>query len=359
MVGVPSPPAREPVRGLLFACLTCARPVYSRRLDERIYPHRRKATEMLLAATIFWGLSFPVMRSLSLVQEQMLPQANSWFMSSATVLVRFGVSALILIAWSWRTLRQMTWLEVWQGVGIGFFGGAGILFQMDGLAYTSASTSAFLTQSYCILIPILVAFRERRRPSGIVAVSSLLVLAGVAVLAQFDWRKAHLGRGEWESLIGSLLFTGQILWLERPGFAANRVAHFTIVMFLVIALLALPVCGLTMNHASDLLVIFHSPAVLGLTGILIFACTLIAYVVMNRWQPQVPATSAGLIYAVEPVFASLFALFLPTWFSVLGGFNYPNEMFTLNLLLGGGLVTVANVLIQIQPLKTTPALGRS
>ena len=309
---------------------------------------------MLLAATIFWGLSFPVMRSLSLVQEQVLPQANSWFMSSATLLVRFGVSALILIAWSWRTLGKLTGLEVWQGVGIGFFGGAGMLFQMDGLAYTSASTSAFLTQCYCILIPIIVAVRERRWPSWIVAVSSLLVMAGVAVLAQYDWRRAIMGRGEWETLIGSLLFTGQILWLERPGFAANRVTHFTVVMFLVMALIALPVCGLTMNRASDLVVIFQSPVVLGLTGILIVACTMISYVVMNRWQPQVPATDAGLIYAVEPVFASLFALFLPAWFAALGGFHYPNEKFTLTLVLGGGLITAANVLIQFRPTKSAP-----
>ncbi|MBI3876134.1 MAG: DMT family transporter [Verrucomicrobia bacterium] len=318
-------------------------------MDARDYPQRRKASEMLLLATIFWGVSFPVMRALSLAQEQLLPAANSWFMTSAIVAVRFSVSALILIPWCWRTLRQLTWLEVWQGIGLGFFGGAGILLQMDGLAYTPASTSAFLTQSYCVLIPLIVAVRERRLPSWIVCGCTALVMIGVAVLARFDWREFKLGRGEWETLLGSIFFAAQMLWLERPGFAANRVSHFSLVMFLVMALLAAPVCAVTMNEPGDLLVFFRSPLVIALTAVLVLACTMVANLLMNRWQPQLSATEAGLIYAVEPVFASLFAMCLPAWLSAWGGFDYANERFTPSLLLGGGLILAANTLIQFQP----------
>lgn len=303
---------------------------------------------MLLFATIFWGLSFPVMRSLALVQEQLLPGVSSWFMTSATVFARFGLSALLLAAWSWRTLRRMTALELWQGAGLSFFGGLGILFQMDGLAYTDASTSAFLTQCYCVAIPIIIAVRERRWPSLLAVACAILVMAGVAVLSQFHWHEFKLGRGELETLIGSLLFTGQILWLERPLFAPNRVNHFSIAMFAGIAVISLPVCLLSMNRAADLIVAFRSPIVLSLTAVLVLACTMVAYMIMNYWQPRLPATDAGLIYAVEPVFASLFALFLPEFLGALGGFHYANEALTRNLLIGGGLITAANVLIQIK-----------
>jgi drug/metabolite transporter (DMT)-like permease len=313
---------------------------------------------MLLFATIFWGVSFPVMRSIALVQKQLLPEAGSWFMSAATVAVRFGVAALLLAAWSWRTLRHMTRLELWQGTGLAVFGGLGILFQMDGLAYTHASTSAFLTQSYCVLIPLFLAARARRGPPLRVVVCTLLVMAGVAVLAQFDWRDFRLGRGELETLVGSLLFTGQILWLERPCFAPNRVCHFSLVMFAGIAAIALPVCLVSMTRPSDLLVAYGSPMVLGLTGILILACTIVAYMIMNHWQPCLPATDAGLIYAVEPLFASLFALLLPGWFGALGGFNYPNEQLTAHLLIGGGLITAANVLIQLRPAGAPQVVSR-
>jgi hypothetical protein len=72
---------------------------------------------------------------------------------------------------------------------------------------------------------------------------------------------------------------------------------------------------------------------------------------MNRWQPKITATEAGLIYCVEPLFASVMALFLPALFSRWAGFDYRNEALTWHLLAGGGLITLANVLIQLNPPK--------
>jgi drug/metabolite transporter (DMT)-like permease len=309
---------------------------------------RRKAIQMLLLATVFWGMSFPTMKSVVMVQQRLLPNASTWFFTSLGVTVRFGAALLIMLFWTWSTFRRMSRLEVWQGLGLGLFGGAGLLFQMDGLAYTSASVSAFLTQCYCLSLPVLVALRDRRWPSPILIASCAMVVAGVAVLAGVDWRSMKLGRGEWETLIGSVLFTGQILWLERPLFAQNNVNHFTLVMFAVTALTAAPVSLLTMQRPQDLLMAYHSPAVVGFMVILVAFCTMISYVAMNYWQRFVPATEAGLIYCVEPVFASLFALFLPGWFSIAGGFGYANESVTTNLLVGGGLITAANVLLQVR-----------
>ena len=68
--------------------------------------------------------------------------------------------------------------------------------------------------------------------------------------------------------------------------------------------------------------------------------------VMNVWQRHVTATEAGLIYCSEPVFASLLALFLPAIFSAWANIHYANENLTLRLLVGGGLITAANILLQ-------------
>ena len=70
---------------------------------------------------------------------------------------------------------------------------------------------------------------------------------------------------------------------------------------------------------------------------------------MIAWQPKITATEAGLIYCVEPIFGSVMALFLPALFSVWAGLNYANEKATWTLLVGGGLVTLANVFIQWRP----------
>ena len=310
--------------------------------------HRRKAARMLLLATLFWGVSFPAMKALGLLQQRLVPEAGSWFVTSNVVVVRFAVAAFILLIWSWRTARQMTFLELWQGAGLGLFAGGGMLFQMDGLAYTSASTSAFLTQCYCLVLPVIAALQERKRPAPLISVCSVMVVVGVAILAGIDWRDIRLGRGEWETLIGSASFTGQILWLERPLFARNRVSHVTLVMFTGMTMIALPVAVWTTPTPTAWLALYQSGAVLGLVGVLIVFCTLTSFVMMNRWQPHLAAAEAGLIYTAEPVFASLFALVLPAWFSALGGLSYPNEQLTSSLLIGGGLITAANVLIQVK-----------
>jgi drug/metabolite transporter (DMT)-like permease len=308
-----------------------------------------RATGMLVLATAFWGLSFPTMKGLGLLQAPLLPDSSSWFVATLCLTYRFLGCALIMLVLCARTLRHITWLEIWQGVGLGIFAAGGLIFQMDGLAYTSASTSAFLTQFYCLIIPVWVALCDRRMPSLLVIACSLMVIIGVSILSSFDWRNLHLGRGELETIIGSIIFTGQILWLQRPKFARNNVNHFSLVMFAVIALCCFPIAMLTTEQARDWIVAYQSPSALAFLVILIFFCTLGGYGLMNAWQPYVTATQAGLIYCAEPVFASLFALFLPGLFSTWASIPYPNEQLGFKLLIGGGLITLANALIQLQP----------
>src|SRR5216117_1520497 len=107
---------------------------------------RLRAAQMLVVANAFWGLSFPVMKAMQLVHQPLLPAGSSWFVASSTIFVRFLLASLIMLLLSARTLHQLTRLEIGQGLGLGLFATAGLILQMDGLAYTSASTSAFLTQ---------------------------------------------------------------------------------------------------------------------------------------------------------------------------------------------------------------------
>jgi drug/metabolite transporter (DMT)-like permease len=340
---------------------------------------RLRAAQMLVVANAFWGLSFPVMKAMQMVHQPLLPAGSSWFVASSTIFVRFLLASLIMSLLSARTLHQLTRLEIGQGLGLGLFATAGLILQMDGLAYTSASTSAFLTQFYCLIIPVWVAISERRWPSKLTVACSLLVLAGVALLSEIvalnwsgtraglntDWLR--LGRGELETLLASTIFTGQILWLQRPKFAPNNVNHFSLVMFATITVASLPAAVLTAGPAQDWLAAYRLGSVWVFTAVLTGFCTLGAYVLMNRWQPLLSATQAGLLYCLEPVFASVFALFLPAWLSALAGIQYPNEQLGFGLIAGGSLITIANALMSLgerrapernePPEPRTPALS--
>lgn len=307
----------------------------------------RKALNMLVLATVFWGLSFPLMKTVGLVQQRILPGSSSWFGTALTNGLRFGLASVVMGLFCYKTMHQITRREISLGAGLGFFGGIGLIFQMDGLNYTSASTSAFLTQAYCIVLPVVVALRDRKWPSLKLMASCALVVSGIGVLTGFDLRTFQLGRGEWETLIGSAIFTAQILWLDLPRFKGANVRHFTLVMFLVILAVSLATTALTAENSQQIVVLAGSAGILKLTALLVVFCTLIAYTMMNRWQPHVPASEAGLVYCAEPVFTSLFALVLPNILAGWVGVEYANETLTKNLLVGGGLIVGANILLQM------------
>ncbi len=290
---------------------------------------RAKAIGMLLLATPCWALSFPVMKALSLEQQKLLPGGGSWFFTALGVMIRFGVAGLLMLPLLFRAGQRFSRREIEQGIVLAIFGGGGILFQMDGLAYTAASTSAFLTQGYTVFIPLWT-----------------LVLVGVGVLAGLNLHSLKLGRGEMETIIASLFFTVQILTLENPRYAANRPVQFSIVMFLAMALFSAPLVWATAPDAAACLRAYASPAACGFMAALIVVSTLAGYLIMNLWQRRVTATEAGLIYCIEPVCASVMSLFLPAWFSVWANIHYPDEQLTALLLIGGALVTAANVLLQ-------------
>jgi len=288
-----------------------------------------KAAVMLFLATSVWGASFLAMKALGLKQQEALPGSGTWFLTSLSLLARFGVSALLVGLWLGKKSADVTRLEILQGAGLGAFGGLGILFQMDGVQHTAG----------CVM-----------------------VAAGVAVLANVDWRELRLGRGETESILGSILFTGQILWLERPKFHQNRHAVATFTMFVTVALVVLPVVLFTGNGWREWTVAYASWPTVILIGFLTLGGTLAAYATMNYWQPHVPATEAGLIYCCEPVFTSVFALFLPGIMSAAFKIRYPNESLTPHLLIGGGLVTAANLLAMWPTLRLSllrPAADRA
>jgi drug/metabolite transporter (DMT)-like permease len=305
----------------------------------------RRAIYWLILATAWWGFSFPLTKALYAGQRALVPEAGSTFLAALGHAARSALAVLCLLPLVWRGgIRAAEWR---QGLGLGLASAGGLFFQADGLDHTLASTSAFLTQFTCVLIPLWLAVAHRRalgwRAAGCVA----LVMVGVAVLAGFDPRELRLGRGEAETLLATAFFTWQIVLLDRSEHAANRAVVTTMVMFAVVAAVLALVALAAAPTPVAMGTVWLRPANIVLLVLETLFCSLFAYLLMNRWQRHVTATEAGIIYCFEPVFASVCALFLPAWVSALMAIDYANEAVTWRLVVGGGLILLANVALQV------------
>jgi len=72
--------------------------------------------------------------------------------------------------------------------------------------------------------------------------------------------------------------------------------------------------------------------------------SVVAFNLMNTYQHYVSASQAGIIYTLEPVFASIAAMILPGMLSVAIGVDYANEHLVMPMFIGGGLIIVANLI---------------
>lgn len=291
-----------------------------------------------------------------LAQESLIPGREQWFHSALILFVRMSLAALIMGLFYQKQLRAMGLSEIRQGIALGAFGGVGMLFQTDAQHFIPASTSAFFTQFTCVFLPLVIAVRSRAWPSGRVAASCLLVMTGCAVLSGISGEGLAFGRGEWETIIAAALFTGQILVLERESYRKNEMRSAATVMFAVKALVLAPVIllsspgeaaspgGRGLGLFAETLGAFSHGPVLLMTALLTVFSTVYGYATMTQWQSCVSPVQAGMIYATEPIFATLWALFLPGWFSAIGGISYPNEVLGGPFFIGGALILGANML---------------
>ncbi len=334
----------------------------------------------LISVNALWGLSFPVVKSLNewmgihfQVSEVNETSAFRILASSWMVAARFTL-AFVLISLLWNRLTRNATRQEWiAGAVIAIFFYLGLTMQVIGLATIEASRSGFLTSLTAVFTPVISTLAYRRLPSRFTIIGALIAVLGVAVLTgmiEVDGRGIRLATdslerwtmGDTWTTLGSFLFSFQVLLLDYYGRRLNSAA-VTPSMFLTTALLgwitvaiilATPIREWTQVPNANLYqftALTFDPVYFGSLIALAFFCSLLSFGWMNQFQPSVSATQAAVIYSLEPVFASAFALFLPGWLSTMTGIPHSNEVMTPHLWVGGIMILVANV-VALYPSKT-------
>lgn len=328
---------------------------------------RARAIVALVAVNAMWGSSFPAMKCLNLEMDSHfgvteLTASTAFRMSSAAwvIALRFSLAFLIMLVFMRRRIAKIRLVHLASGAAIGSLFFLGLLLQVIGLATIPASRSGFLTSLAVVFTPMMSTLLGRRIPrisvlfSAAVAVLGVSILTGLITLGNGQLVLADDGLSRWtigDSLttLAALCFSGQILLLDRLG-KRHDASAFTPSMFAIVALLAFLVFGVLFGRTPeeivspsiDWMTLATQPRFYGLIVVLCLFPSLLAFAWMNKYQPCLSAVQAAVIYTLEPVFASLWALFLPGLLSGVCYISYGNETFSDTLVVGGSLVLVAN-----------------
>lgn len=242
---------------------------------------------MLIFITMIWGGTF-------LAVHLAMQVSGPFFF----VGLRFAAATVVLMLFSLRSLRGLTWYELKAGVLIGVAIMFGYGLQTVGLQTISSSQSAFITAMYVPMVPLLQWLVLGRFPGVMAWVGVLLAFSGLMLLAAPSSSDMTLSLGEILTLIGTLGMAAEIILIGAYAGKVN-VKRVTVVQLATASLasfLMMVPTGESVPPYSNYLL--YSAIGLGMASAII-------QVTMNWAQRSVSPTRATVIYAGEPVWAGL------------------------------------------------------
>jgi len=287
----------------------------------------RRALAAMVLATLLWGGTFVAIRD-----------AVADVPPALLVCARFlGAGALFALVLAFRR-RLPRRLDVAGGALSGLLMVGGFFLQALGLRSTSAGSSAFLTCAGTLLAAFWAWLLLHERPGARLTIGLALAMVGAALLSLHGGFR--LGAGELITLGGAALFALQVVAIARFAATTDTIAFVCVQSFVaggVLLPFALPSAGAlgTLGGAN-----------LARFGYLLLAGSTVAPLLQVYAQRTLPAGRMGLLFALEPVFALVFAV-------TLGA-----ERFEPRWWLGAGLILFAVVMVEWKPVATdAPVLG--
>ena len=277
------------------------------------------ATLALLAITASWGSTFFLIHDLL----DRVPVLD--FLA-----VRFTIASIAILLVSPKAIR-LSRDRMRHAIVLGALYGVAQIMQTAGLTTTAASISGFITGMYVVATPLFAALLLRARIGGLTWVAVLLAITGLGVLTLGNVGAGlGLGYGEALTLVSAMIYALHIVGLGAWSNAKDALG-MAIVQCIVIAVIctgaAAPGGIVLPQTTADWLSVGYMALFAGAAALL-----------GQTWaQAHLPPTRTAIIMTMEPVFAAFFAV-------LLGG-----ESATLRMLLGGGLVLTAMLIVELVP----------
>ncbi|MBN2226949.1 MAG: DMT family transporter [candidate division Zixibacteria bacterium] len=271
----------------------------------------------LLYAAAIWGATFFIVKS---TLDDIDP----------VVLVgyRFLIAGLGLLVYVWLSGRRLI-ADLKQAIVLGVLLWILYIPQTMGLQYTTASNSGFITGLFVAFVPVFLLTIFRRRPTVPELIASLLSLVGLWVLTG---GLVDINIGDMLTVITAMAYALHLLYADK--YMKGGIDPFVSAcqQFIIVGVLSL-LTGLLFDLPFGI----ASHRTMSMVIFLAVFPTLSAFVIQMVAQKIAKPLRVSLIFALEPVFAAMFA-----W--TLGG-----EIFVLRRAIGGLLIFAALVVSGMRP----------
>ena len=126
----------------------------------------------LLLTTLIWGSSFVILK------DTLNSIPTLWVLA-----LRFCGAAVILALCCFRRFQKIDRGYLKGGVVMGLCMAAGYVVQTYGLVYTTPGKNAFLTAAYCVMVPFLAWWLNKKKPDAYNIVAAFLCIAGIGFVS--------------------------------------------------------------------------------------------------------------------------------------------------------------------------------
>ena len=272
---------------------------------------KRSAQILLVFVTLIWGVTF-------IMVKDALNDAGPFAFGT----LRFTIAGILTLAVVNKSIFTLTKTEFIGGLVCGFFLFGGYAFQNFGLMQTSASKSAFITSVSVLIVPIILYLFNIQKVK--IKVWIAVVVATIGLYLLLDPRGGMMNWGDILTFGCALGFAVHIIFQGYYVKKKVRILPFFLVQAWIVV-------GLSFINSLIFEPIFAiwSPRLISALLVTGIAATFIAILIMIWAQQILNPSETAIIFSLEPVFASFFAIIFAG--EVLGLWGY----------LGGGLVVLA------------------
>lgn len=268
---------------------------------------------LIVCATIIWGSSFLIMK-----------QTVDGIPVFTLLAIRFTVAGVLLSLVFWKKWRLLNKETLLGGGLLGTLMFLGYVFQTYGLSGigswegTTPGKNAFLTATYCVLVPFLNWLLTRKRPDRYNIAAAVLCLLGIGLVSLTE--DFTVVGGDVITLVCGVAFSLHILAVDRYAKTCD-ILLLTVLQFLFMALWS----WIGVFLAGETLSVLPSGADILRLGYLAVCASGLAMLFQNIGQANTPPSTGAVLLSLEAPFGVVF--------SVLFGTDRPTAQMYLGFVL--------------------------